>query len=248
MPKARFVLTDRDLKILYLLFRFKTVGLDDIGQELFKNVHYSAVTRRLRKLELLKLVKRDVTFDERKRSHSLFSLALPGLAKLKLNGHMITRNQIKSNYPDHDLRLLRIVSVLSNFDMVQEVITENELLGLDQFQKDETFREFSELKSDDVLRLNVKGHPFLVSLEYEFHAKSASRWKEKLIQYYQANSIDAVFYFCESTSMMKKLTELDREIAKAENRKVFFCCTKDLTPETKRIVLINSSGTEFILN
>lgn len=249
MTKKKFVLTERDIEILYLLFRFKTVGIDEIHQEVFPNVHYSAVTRRLRKLEMAKLIRRDVIWDEAKRTVSLFSLTLLGLGKLKVAGNEIIRRQIKSNFPQHDLKFMKLALGLSKFGMVNQIITENELLGLDLYQRDESFKDITDVRPDGILKLNVKGHPFLMAVEYEFNAKSASRWREKLAQYYcTAGGIDAVFYFCETPSMMKKLMETDREIAKNQQRRVFFCHVLNADFESQKVTLVNSQGLEFVLN
>lgn len=246
MTKRTLVLTERDMRILYLLFRFKTVGIEEIHREVFQNVHYSAVTRRLRKLELAKLIRRDVIWDEAKRTVSLFSLTISGLEKVRIAGNEVTRKQINSNFPQHDLKFMKLALNLLKFEMVKEIITENELLSLDLCQRDESLKDLIDLRPDGILKLNVKGHPFCMALEYEFNSKSVSRWKEKLCQYYGTQGVDAVFYFCETPSMMKKLIETDQTIAEGQERKVFFCQASKL--EFQKVTLINSQGLEFTLN
>ena len=245
---SKFVLTDRDHKILYFLFRFKIVTIENIQRQFFSKVQYSVVTRRFRKLEKLKLVKRSAIYTKDRKTISLFTLTPLGLTKLKINGQIVTRNQIKSNYPEHDLELVKIIEVISKFTMVKQVITENELLSFDLFQNDAALSEFIDLKPDMVLKLNIKGNPFNVAFEYELHAKSASRWKQKLTNYYKSDSIDAVFYLCECSSLMNKLIAVDREIVTTEKRKIFFCLAQNINSQDQKVTLTNSLDAEFILN
>ena len=247
MGKKNFVVTDRDLKALYQMFRFKTVTTTDL-HESFGKVHYSAVTRRLRKLETLKLIRRSLTFDANKRASSLFALAPVGLNRLKTCGHPIVRNQIMSNYPEHDLRLVKLIKWLSGFKLIEKIITENELLSLTTHQEDESLKEFIDLRPDAVLLINLKGHTFKVALEYELHAKSQSRWKDKLLNYYMAGSIDAVLYFCESKTIATKICEIDREISSNRKSKVFHFTLSESYFDLTKIVLTNSAGEEFTLN
>lgn len=247
MNSNNFVLTDRDMNVLNLTFRFKTVNLSDIQAWCFKETHYSAVTRRMRKLESLKLIRRNLIFNKDKRASALFELTPLGLTKIKSFGHSILRNQIRSNYPEHDLNLVKLVKWLSGLKTINSIITENELLGLEIHQNEESLREFIELKPDGVLNLNLKGHSFRVALEYELHAKSQSRWKDKLGNYYLAETIDAVLYFCATASMMKKLMEVDRELTTNRNSKMFFFLFEGPI-EDQSLGLKNSKGEEFVLN
>lgn len=230
------------------MFRFKTVGIVDVQNEFFKNVHYSALTRRLRLLEKTKFIQKNVTFDNQKRVVSTFTLSPKGLLELQKAGILISRKQLKSNYPDHDLKLLGIVGAFLQFEMVNKIITENELLSLDKYQNDERLSEFISLKPDAVLMLNVKKVKFHVALEFEQNGKSAFRWKQKLIHYYQSPSVDAVFYICESPSILTKLIEIDREIVTSEKRKIFFALSKNVTSQIQKVTLINSESNTFTLN
>lgn len=195
----------------------------------------------MRLLEKTKFIQKSVTVNDEEKFLSTFSLAPKGLIELQKDGHLVTRKQLKSNYPEHDLKLLNLVNKLSSFEIVGQIITENELLSLELYQKDERLCDFVPLKPDALLKLSIKGNPFLVATEYELNGKSAIRWKQKLIQYYQSGNIDAVFYFCESPSVLNKLVEVDREIATTEKRKVFFALCNDVT-------LTNSTGNTFTLN
>ena len=246
--KRKVVLTGRDRKLFYYLFRYKTVSLSDVQKVFFKDAHYSATTRRLRLLERAKLIQKDVIMDDEKRIISLFSLTSKGLIELQKLGFIVTRKQLKSNYPGHDLALLKLVRSISKLKMVNKIITENELLSLELYLKDESLNEFVSLKPDAVLMLKVKNAYFSVVLEFEQNGKSASRWKQKLIQYYQSSSVDAVFYFCESQSILNKLLEIDRNIATTEKRKIFFALSSSVTSETQKVTLTNSVCNTFNLN
>lgn len=246
--KRKVVLTQRDKKLFYFLFRFKIVDIVDVQNEFFRNVHYSALTRRLRVLESAKFIQRYVAFDDERRVISTFTLSPQGLLDLQKAGIAISRKQLKSNYPDHDLKLLKVVRAILRFEMMDKVITENELLSLDLHQHDERLSEFIALKPDAVLMLNVKGAKFHVALEFEQNGKSAIRWKQKLLHYYQSPSVDAVFYVCESLSILNKLIEIDREIATTERRKIFFALSKNVTSQTQKVTLINSASNTFTLN
>ena len=246
--KRKVVLTSRDKKLFYFLFRFKTVGIVDIQRAFFKNVHYSGLTRRLRLLVKTKFIQRNVTLDGEKGIVSTFTLLPKGLIELQKAGYLISRKQLRSNYPDHDLKLLRLIGVISHFEMVNKIITENELLSLDLYQSDERLSEFIALKPDAVLMLNVKGTKFHVALEFEQNGKSAFRWKQKLIHYYQSPSVDAVFYICESPSMLNKLIEIDREIVTSEKRKIFFALSENVTSQIQKVIFINAESNTFTFN
>lgn len=240
MTNSQCVLTPRDMNILNYLFRFKIAWMDHIHQEFFKDVHYSAVTRRLRKLEKAKLIGRNVMLDKAKCIRSSFELTTKGLDKLKRSGLEVNRVQLKSNYPEHDLKLLELVSVLSKFSMVTKVNTENELLN-------DAEKELVNLRPDALLKLLVKGHPFLVAIEYELNAKSIARLKDKLIDYYQTGAVDAVFYLCETQAVLNKIRVIDQELSKGQKSKVFFCLAKDALSQPEKVTFTNSQGGEFTL-
>lgn len=242
MPKNGFVLTTRDQQILYELFRFKVMRMDDIRLSSFSEVHYSALTRRLRKLESMKLIERNVMLGDDKKFITIFSLKGQGLVKLKSMEKMISREQLKSNYIQHDLQLVRLLNSLKRLSMVSKMTTENELLGLEINHNDPRLKDFLELRPDAIATLTIKGHSFLSAIEYEHHQKSMSRWKDKLASYHLASSIDAVLYFCSTHSLMEKLISIDRECSKGLESKIFFACS-DFTSD--KLILSNSNGKEL---
>lgn len=211
-------------------------------------MHYSAITRRLRLLENARFIRRDVTLDEEKRVVSKFTLSPKGLIEIQKAGYDVIRKQLKSNYPDHDLKLLRLVRWISKFSMVNNLIMENELLSLAQYQNDERLSDFIALKPDAILMLKVKAEKFHVALEFEQNGKSVFRWKQKLVHYYQSPGIDAVFYFCESLSILNKLVEIDREITTTERRKIFFVLSESVISGSLKVTLTNSASNTFTLN
>ncbi len=239
------VLTPRDKKLFYDLFRFKLMSLEAIHDRVFGNAHYTAMTRRLRKLETGKLISRDAYYDEG-RMISLFGLSAKGILQISLD--QIVRNQFKSNYPEHDLKLERILYRLRSFKMIEEVILENELLGFEKFATDPVFKEFVDLRPDAVLRLKIRDHTFLVSFEYELNSKSSTRWKDKFLDYYAAGTVDAVLYVCESISMMNKMILVDRELNQTGKSKIYFCDKASIFNGNDKICFENSSGGEFLLS
>lgn len=242
---GKCVLTPRDKELFQNLFRFKLMSLEAIHDRVFGKAHYTAMTRRLRKLEADKMVSREAYFDYG-RMISLFGLSAKGILQIK--GEQIVRNQFKSNYPEHDLKLERILHRFEPFKMIEEIILENELLGYDKFSTDPNLKEFIDLRPDAVLRLKIRDHSFLVSFEYELNSKSSGRWKDKLLDYYAAGSIDAALYVCESTSMVNKMTAIDQEIIKDRRSKIFFCDKTSICNGQDIISFKNSTGGEFLLS
>ncbi len=242
---SRCVLTPRDKDLFQNLFRFKLMSLEAIHDRVFRDSHYTAMTRRIRKLERQKLVSRDA-FHDGKRMISLLGLSAKGVSHINLD--QIVRSQFKSNYPEHDLKLERILHRLESFRMIESVILENELLGLEKYANDLALKEFVDLRPDAVLRLKIRDHSFLVSFEYELNFKSSGRWKDKLLDYYAAGTIDAVLYVCDSISMLNKMTILDQEIIKDRRSKIYFCDKASICNGQDRIIFKSSTGGEFLLS
>lgn len=242
---GKCILTARDKELFQNLFRFKLMSSDAIHDRVFGNAHYTAMTRRLRKLESGKLISRDAFYDDGWMI-SLFGLAAKGI--LQLHSEQIVRNQFKSNYPEHDLKLERILHQMESFRMIKEFILENELLGFEKFSTDPGLKEFVGLRPDAVLRLKIREHSFLVAFEYELNSKSSGRWKDKLLDYYAAGTIDAVLYICESTSMVNKMTAIDQEISRNSQSKIYFCDKSSICNGQGKIRFKNSFGGEFLLS
>lgn len=241
----KVVLTPRDHDLFQSLFRFKVMSFEAIKTRVFDNCHYTAMTRRLRKLEAQKLISRDAFYEDG-RMVSVLGLSSKGLLQFKTD--QIVRNQFKSNYPEHDLKLERILNRIESLKMVEEVILENELLGFERFSGDPSLKEFVDLRPDAVLKLKVRDHSFLTALEFELNSKSSGRWKDKLLDYYASGSIDAVLYVCASVSMMNKLLSIDRELNKDAQSKIYFCDSGSILEGHSRITFKNSSGGEFLLS
>ena len=242
---GKCILTLRDNILFQNLFRFKLMGLEAIHDRVFGSCHYTAMTRRLRKLEAMKMVFRAAFYDEGKMI-SLFGLSSKGLLQFK--SEQIVRNQFKSNYPEHDLRLERILHRIESCKMIETVILQNELLGFEKFATEPGLKEFVDLRPDAVLKLKIRDHFFMAAFEYELNSKSSGRWKDKLLDYYAAGSIDAVLYVCESISMMKKMIAIDQELNRDGRSKIYFCDKISIFNGQDKINFKNSSGGEFVLS
>lgn len=227
--KPNVLVNRRDSKILEYLFKNKGSTLRKITQVFFNGGSQCTASIRLGKLVKIGLIEKVPFMSDDGLFRVFYRLANKGVEIVqKSYPHKITKNYYISDSIEHDLILSEITEVISGFRMVSQVITESELLSCHDYFEDFKTRPFVLLRSDRLLVIKAEDKDFYVSLEYENSLKSNDRNQKKIEDYYRNRNVDAVFYVCRDSKIMKALMELDQSSKGEKSSKFYFCLLKDV--------------------
>lgn len=241
-------LTPKDEKLLTYLFEHKAARVDQIHRDLFSNLSLRSVYYLINDLKKHKWIGAKGVF-KKDRLVQVLHLYPKGF---DLIGESLRYNfddpVLKSDSPNHDLKLLDLVEWLKAFSMVDEIIPENILRSSSEISNDKILRVFKATRSDAYLSLKMNGLVADTAFEYEHSEKSLTRAKQKLEQYHKYKSINLVLYCVDSVSFIKKLWDLDRDICSNSRSKIYICHRKDDCFQNKNVIFKNCFGEEFSLS
>jgi len=219
------------------------MSLDQIRKYIFINCTQGVVSRRLSKLVNVNLVNRRSHFLNGK-NRSLFEITDLGIKTIQsqLSGEVRLKNY-KSDSVDHDLELVDIAKRLMSMNLVKKIHYESELRSYSEDSLETEFLPFRSLNSDLAIKLDGEDSDELVAFEYERTSKSKKRNNQKLEDYYLSTSIKAVFYICESRSVMASLIASDKSVSgRFGYSKMYFCLREEFKKQNKQIVFERFDG------
>jgi hypothetical protein len=118
---------------------------------------------------------------------------------------------IKSESPEHDIRLAELVMRLEKLGTFRSFFSENLLQSSSELTQDPILGDFVKIQSDGALALrNENGKQSVYAVEMEITPKAASRYRNKLISYYLSHCLDGVLYVCGSQEIVNLVTEADQ--------------------------------------
>lgn len=245
--KLRVELTKRDFEVLKFLFEQRAVSHKQIEERFFSGCHRTVAQKRLSKLTEYGLVIKFCTYHQEVNT-TVYSVTAKGVEIIaKQYKYQITEPNFKSDSVNHDIGLVDMRTRLEKSKMLVKYISESVLQSCGGFKESEKFRAFSILNSDAALLIQTPKSSYQVAFEYEASDKAESRYSKKLVDYYFAPSVDAVFYVCGNTKIENLIRQADFEIGKKFEAKVFTCLEDNAKNAFESLTFSNRDGGKFIL-
>ena len=231
----------------YLLHK-KAARPDQIARDIFPGVHKSAVYRRLQKLRNANYIENNSIHLEG-RPQIFYHLSLKGLSILDESGrYSFAHPRLKSDSVAHDLDLVDLDHHIGKLRVVEDFFTENEIKSYEHFGNSKVFQKFQSIETDRILLLNLPEKIRYVGLEFEKSRKSKERYRSKILDYYLAKEIDAVFYICESNGTKDLIKKIDFEFSKDFSQKVYFTTLNCVFSSDKTLKLERHNGRSITMD
>ena len=238
-------LTGRDIEFFRLLFEYKIATTRQALRFSYPTATITRVRDRLARLAKLGFVK--------SKGHKLdgqllnvHHLTKKGLGFVKDRYDTGAGNfKLKSDSPDHDLRLLEIGKRLEGSRHCENYITENVLQSNGGLAEDGETSAFVSGHSDAYLAAKYKGESFNVAVEYEHTPKKPSRYEAVVDGYYFTEKVDAVFYFYRAESTKRNIVAAEEKNWGDEEPKFYFCRLDGLKNAQKKVFLKDRQGTRI---
>lgn len=233
---------DRDLNLFYYLYKYKVANAEQIKRDVFKNISYKTVSRRLKKLRELNLLQvRSIIVGN--HSQYIYSIGKEALECIAPKTDYLIDNPIfNSDSVDHDLVLVDILERISKYSSVREVITENMLQSCTEFKQDKLTRDFVEVRSDALVRVEKNDKEYNLAFEYDRTSKSRFRYEQKLKDYYNCSNIISVLYLCPNERTVNILKTLDQKCHGSEKVKFRFCSIQSISIDSKKMIFTSFEG------
>jgi len=198
------ILQPRDHELLLAVKRFGVLSTVQICLWFFNSVAKTTALRRIRLLEEGHYLKRGVTLEN---GTNTWSLGFKGRELMAVDAavHFTNRNSIH-----HDVLLNDVRRKLESFGLAKDVTPEFEL-------KSEVFRNYSyrnakeQLVPDALLFESVRSQPWVISLELELTVKAEKRYEKIFRQYSFKDSINRIWYFCNSANESNRILAFARK-------------------------------------
>lgn len=232
-------MTDRDKALFRYLFLQKLARISDIRQDIFSGASRQAVHRRVHKLLVEGYI--DCNYLRGSEGSLVYSLTKKTFKEI-IGEKTLSREQIKSASPIHDLALIEIKRILLNQTRVRSFYPENGLAaGL--FDEEADLKSLRGLNSDAIVEIEFEGKLQLLPLEYEASEKFSARYERTVRRYYQNPGVQAVLLLANDNRIIKKIMRAEiRE--KAPHRFFYAPWSKSLRDITFR----NLDGVELNFN
>ena len=145
-------MTERDLKILRLLFENRVATNWDINQKFFNAQERRDVGKRLKRLRDINLIGMDIDLGLDRRY--FYYLLLGGLKKCFPGCKGMDGLRLKSPYVAHDYMLSRVRNVLEQSRFIHDYYTEN-MLALDLYQSEigHIFKSYDQFYPDVIFSM-----------------------------------------------------------------------------------------------
>ena len=239
--KSKIFLQTRDRKILNFLFSNKLATVNQINTAVFKNVRTSYAYLRLAKLRDAGYIISDVT-PYQSVIQQIYLLSSKGLNYLiNYDGLDTHHTQIRSDSRVHDLALVDILQRLKNLDCMTKIVTENDLVGLVDYENLKPYSTFKALQSDGYCQLRSKRGLLNVAVEYEKSLKIKKRIAEKMLNYSYERDVDLILCIADSEQILKRLKQVDKEVYGSHTSKMYFSLTADVLDSSKQLQFHHST-------
>jgi hypothetical protein len=153
------------------------------------------------------------------------------------------RVQLKSDVIGHDTTLVEIRSAFEKNPTIKNFLTENALQSSQWSADSEDLRDMVEIRSDAAVQVVLKGsNQFWIPLEYESSLKSVNRCQQKLANYYNRYDGEVVFFICKNEAVLKRMREIEMELSKEQEPKMYFALLADVLISPTRLTFQTLSG------
>ena len=218
--KTGAFITERDRRLFLYLFVNKVAAIADIMEDVFHATARKNVYRRLTKLAGEKLI--ETSFQREGIHRLLYSLTMKGFKKYVSDEAAARRVQLRSNSIEHDLTLLKIKRRLRTLDSVLAVYSEN-LVASGLMDDTAEVRRLKGLRSDAIVKIDVRGKNHFLPLEYEASSKSPRRNAQLVSKYLSNPFVPGVVFISKTDAVAERVRR--KELSKnADRRGVFYHC------------------------
>jgi hypothetical protein len=222
--------------------------LKQINRDIFKRDH-STCYKRIKKftdLKLISFVPIDFTID-----HSFsYTLTKKGMRIVTSNHKgIIDGKRFKSNSINHDLKLVNVKNMFSQFKMVKSYVTENQIQTYKSYTIDEELKLFKELQIDALANIQDQGKPRIsVPIELEISTKSRTEYENKIRDIYYHKGIKFFFYICEDKITEDKIKKVEHGICPNGEKKIFYLSYEMLLSSVGSVKFMNQNNQTITLN
>ena len=178
----------------------------------------------------------------------VYTLGRDALTELEnISEDELQRVQIQSASIEHDVYLVDLRRRISKCSMIQKYYTENMLKCLPDCKDIVGLSPFISLRSDAVTQVALKSGLEWIPVEFELTQKTASRYEEKVTQYYKWPEIRGVLYISANASIAQAVSKMERIVMRERTPKFFYAQFKDVLSASNEITFQNVQGEKFIL-
>jgi len=188
--------TSRDQWLLKLLGRYELMTTLQIQTQVFSGVDKRTVLRRLRKLEMEKLIKR--TYGLRSGG-VVWSLTQGGAQRIQKEGFL---DKINLNSLEHDVTLTQLRIALEEAGIASNWTTEQ---SIRRRMGNKTKRFGGEVCPDGIFAIKTDTGPEGIGLELELSGKNISRYTKIFEAYGSKKIYFAIWYVVTSKALGRKL-------------------------------------------
>jgi hypothetical protein len=249
MINSNLNLTITDVNLLKFLHKAKVATSKQIGRDIYRNHLPQSMRKCLKKLRdrsLIEVTKGAIVND---RSY-IYSLTKKGFNFVNnLYQQNLVSKRYKSDSIEHDLTLVDIRRRLSNKSIVDSYYTENEIQSEVSFSDSPKLSTYRAFLFDALMfckKDNGRGAYF--AIQYEPVQKSSSRYKEIITNYYTEPLLNFVLYVCTGLATEKKIKEVETQVAKQSDRKIYFIQLTNLINNNNSIKFINQNNEVIQIN
>ena len=239
-------LTERDLKVLRLLFENRVATNWDINQKFFNDQERRDVGKRLKRLRDINLIGMDTDLS---LDRMYFYYLLPsGLKKCFPGGRGLDGLRLRSPYVAHDYMLSRVRNVLEQSRLIHDYYTEN-MLALDSYQSEigHIFKFYDQFHPDVIFSMVGKKGKIYNALEVELHQKGQEDYRRNIQQYYFNEKISYVFFVSSSRAIENKVMAEEKRLYPRGNTKFYYGGLKTLLSKKLPFAVKNCRGKKFDL-
>ena len=243
--KNTLIITERDEKLFRYLFINKVASIRHLREDIFNQASKQAVHRRLDKL--IKYGFLEVTYLRESCNKLIYSLSKKSLVKFIGDKTQMKRIQRKSSSIPHDLGVLEIKRILSNFKSVESALSEN-VLQSGLFDDEHIIKEIRKLNSDGIIKTKLGDDTFYFPLEYEASAKFAKRYDQLMHKYYGTDEVKAVLFISKTSGIQNKVMQAEKKFKGNLTPKFFYCLLDDLLTLKTKTSFINHQKEVLAIN
>jgi hypothetical protein len=207
----RVAITERDRALFLALGKYGLLTTTQVSGRIFTGIQLSTVLRRLRALEVAKLIYRVRGLDT---GEMVWILSRAGEAETKVRHPMIKPNK---NGLGHDVLLTELRMSLEAAGLGQNFVPEWAVRRL-------TYDHRRSQRGDQVVpdgifsAMNWKKEVITVAVELEVNGKNTKRYEKIFSRYMGQSNLNLVWYFVKTESFGRALHDKWSEVAKFKYR------------------------------
>ena len=219
--KSKILLTERDRRLLRLLFENRGATSSYIREHIFNNKSYPNVARRLKKLRNAKII--GMSMDMNLPSRYFYFIRPEGLKNLYPEGKSLKGLRLKSPNINHDFFLSEIRNILEQSHIIHNYYTEN-MLRMDNFNWNigRIFKYDRFFLPDAIFITKGRNGHIYNAIELELNHKGVKRYRDKIQKYYFNRKISYVLLISSSPAVEKCIMDEEKRLYPSGNTKFFY--------------------------